>query len=70
MHHRDILNYVTAAASLAGVPLDAARAEAVAVHFARTIAIAKVLEGALLAPEHEPAAIYCPAPFPDHEAVS
>ncbi|HSW17107.1 MAG TPA: DUF4089 domain-containing protein [Ramlibacter sp.] len=60
----DVLPYVKAAAQLIGLTLDDARAQAVSDHFARTLAIAKVLESAPLAPHDEPAEIYRPAPFP------
>lgn len=64
MEESEVLQYVKAAASAIGLPLDAARAAAVAQHFGRTVAIARALEHAPLAPEDEPAEIYCPAPFP------
>ena len=64
MEEREVLNYVRAAAQAVGLPLEEARAQAVAAHFGRTAAMAGLLEGADLAPEHEPAEIYRPAPFP------
>lgn len=67
MQPQDVLAYVKAAAQAVGLPLDDARAEAVAVHFGRTLAIAQALEGAALAPEDELAEIYRPAPFPPAE---
>jgi len=60
----EVLAYVKAAASLLALPLDEARAQAVAGHLGRTVAMAKLLEGAALAPEDELAEIYKPAPFP------
>lgn len=67
MEESEVLPYVKSAAAAIGVPLDAARANAVAQHFARTVAIARVLDHAPLAPEVELAEIYCPAPFPAAE---
>ena len=64
MEEREVLNYVKAAALVVGLPMDDARAVAVAAHLARTVAMARLLEGANLAPEQELAQIYCPAPFP------
>jgi hypothetical protein len=60
----EVLAYVKATASLLSLPLDEARAQAVAVHLGRTAAMATLLEKAALAPEHELAEIYRPAPFP------
>ena len=68
MEEAEVLNYVKAAAQAIGVPLDEARAQAVAQHFGRTVAIARLLEKADLAPEHELAEIYRPAPFPSEDA--
>lgn len=60
------LAYVQAAAELLSLPMDGARAHAVAEHFERTAAMARLLEQALvLAPHDEPAGLYCPAPFPE-----
>ena len=67
MSEDEALAYVRAAAALAGLPLDDARAQAVAMHLSRTAALAKLLEQAALAPEQEPAEIYKPAPFPSQE---
>jgi hypothetical protein len=60
----EVLQYVKSAAQAVGLPLDEARAAAVAQHFGRTVAIARLLEQAPLAPEQELAEIYSPAPFP------
>lgn len=68
MDETEVLAYVKAAARLQGLPLDDGRAQAVAAHFARTVAIARVLEGAPLAPDQELAEIYQPAPFPADDA--
>ena len=65
MDEREVLNYVKAAAQAVHLPLDEARAAAVAVHLGRTVAMARLLDGADLAPEQELAEIYCPAPFPE-----
>lgn len=64
MQEQEILHYVTAAAPALGLRLDAQRAAAVAQHFGRTVAMARLLEQAPLAPEHELAEIYHAAPFP------
>jgi hypothetical protein len=63
-----VIAYVRAAAALAGIPLDEARAQAVAQHFSRSAAIAALLETMPLSPEVEPAEMYCPAPFPADDA--
>lgn len=65
MTEDQVLAYVKASAALLELPLDEARMQAVAVHLARTAAMAHQLDGAPLAPHHELAQIYCPAPFPD-----
>ena len=65
MSEDEVLAYVKAAAALAALPLDAARAQAVALHLGRTAAMARLLEGAPLAPHEEPAGTYRPAPFPE-----
>ena len=59
-----IHNYVTSAAALMGLVLDAARAERVAAHFQRTAAMAALLDDAHLAPHDELTELFCPAPFP------
>ncbi|MBA2962878.1 MULTISPECIES: DUF4089 domain-containing protein [Ramlibacter] len=64
MDETQALTYVQATARAIGLPLDEARARAVALHFARSVAIARVLDTAPLAPEGELAEIYRPAPFP------
>lgn len=69
MQDQDVLAYVTAAARLVGLPLDATRAQAVAVHLARTAALARALESAALSPGDEPAEVFCPAPFPDRDGA-
>jgi len=73
MEESAVLNYVKAAAEVVGLPLDDTRARAVAEHFARTVAMARLLDDADLAPEDELAEIYRPAPFPavgEHEDFS
>jgi hypothetical protein len=67
MEESQVLQYVRSAAQAVGLPLDEARAQAVALHLGRTVAIARLVEGAPLAPHHELAEIYCPAPFPAAE---
>jgi hypothetical protein len=69
MSDDDILAYVNAAAAAAGLPLDAARAQRVAAHLARTAAMAQLLESAGLQAHDEPAEVYRPAAFPP-EAVA
>ena len=68
MEESQVLDYVKAAAAAVNIPLDEARACAVALHFGRTVAIARLLEQAELAPHHELAEIYRPAPFPGDDA--
>jgi hypothetical protein len=68
MEETEVLHYVQAAARAIGLPLDEARARAVAQHFARTAAMARVLDGAPMAPGDELAEIYRPAPFPAEDA--
>jgi hypothetical protein len=58
------LDYVKAASVALGIPMDEARAAAVAVHFARTAAMAALLEQAGLREHDEADEIYCPKPFP------
>ena len=70
MEETEILDYVKAAAKAVALPLDEARAQAVAQHMGRTLAIARQLEQAQLAPEHEPAEVYRPAPFPHEDPRS
>lgn len=64
MSEEEVLAYVKAAAALIALPLDEARARAVALHLGRTAAMARLLDEAPLAPEDELAEIYRPAPFP------
>lgn len=68
MEEAEVLRYVQAAARAMALPLDEQRALAVAAHFGRTVAIARLLENVPLAPEHEPAEIFRPAPFPEEDA--
>jgi hypothetical protein len=69
MDESEVLQYVKSAALAVNLQLDEARAKAVALHFGRTVAIARALEAAPLAPEHEPAEIFRPAPFPAEDAA-
>jgi len=59
-----VLAYVRAAAAALAVPLDEAQAQRVAVHLARTAALARQLERSRMTPADEPASVYCPSPFP------
>lgn len=68
MEENEVLAYVRAAARALHLPLDEARAQAVALQLGRTAGIARVLDAVQLAPEHEPAEIYRPAPFPAEDA--
>ncbi len=67
MDETEVLNYVKAAAQAVNLPLDDARAKAVAQHLGRTAAMAKLLDAAPMGPEHELAEIFRPAPFPSVE---
>jgi hypothetical protein len=69
MEENEVLQYVKAAAVAVGLPLDAARAQAVAQHLGRTVAIARVLENAPMAPADELAEVFKPAPFPGEDAA-
>lgn len=64
MKDPDLLPYVRAVAAVMDLPLDDARTHRVALHLARTAALARQLEACRLQPHDEPAEIYCPAPFP------
>jgi Protein of unknown function (DUF4089) len=63
MTDSQVLAYVKASAALQGLPLDEARAAAVAVQLARTALLAQLLDDAPLAPEDELAEIYRPLAF-------
>ena len=58
-----LLEYVKTTAALLDLPLDEARAERVAGHLTLSAALARSLEAYPLAPDIEPAEVYCPAPF-------
>jgi hypothetical protein len=60
----ETLAYVKAAALAVRLPLDDSTAQRVAEHMGRTAAMARMLDGAELAPEQELAEIFRPAPFP------
>jgi hypothetical protein len=64
MEESEVLTYVAVAARAVGLSLDESAQRRVAAHFSRTLAIARVLDQAELAPEDEPAEIFRPAPFP------
>jgi hypothetical protein len=68
MEESQVLQYVQSAAQAIALPLTPERAAAVAQHFGRTVAIARVLDNAALAPHDELAQIYQPAPFPGEES--
>lgn len=70
MEEQDLLAYVRATARALALPLDEARARAVALHLGRTAALERLLEDAPLSPEDEPAEIYRPAPFPEQDPVA
>jgi hypothetical protein len=70
MNNEQALAYVKAAAVAVGLPLDEARAQAVALHLGRTAAMAAQLEAFVLEVSEEPAEVFCPAAFPDvHKPV-
>lgn len=60
----DIERYVRSAAQMASLPLADAQVQRVAVHLARTKALADSLLAVPLPEETEPAEVYRPAPFP------
>lgn len=62
MREAQALSYVIASAAALDLPLDAARAQRVAVYLQRTAAMAEPLMQLPLTPEDELAEIYCPAP--------
>jgi hypothetical protein len=64
MNDADVLAYVKAAAHLLDLPLDETRAHAVAVHLARTSAMARQLDTFAMPLELEACEVFCPAPFP------
>ena len=67
MNPVDVLNYVNSTATLLGIPMDAARAERVASHLQRTVAMAALLDAADLPVDAELAEIYCPTAFKPNE---
>jgi hypothetical protein len=67
MTEQDVLAYVKASALAMNLPLDEARAQAVAQHLGRTVAIARMVETAALAPHDELVEIFRPAAFPGEE---
>jgi hypothetical protein len=64
MTEQEVLDYVKVAARMVQLSLDEARAQAVALHLGRSVAIAAAVEAAALAPHDELAEIFKPAPFP------
>jgi hypothetical protein len=67
MNDDAVLSYVHASAALLDLPLEDGQAQRVATYLRSTAAMARLLEDAPLTVEDEPAALYCPAPFPDAE---
>ncbi|MEO8023103.1 AtzG-like protein [Polaromonas sp.] len=67
MNDTRLLAYVETMAALLKLPLDAARAQRVAVHLQRTAAMAALLEAAPLTVHDELAEIYRPAAFPPND---
>ena len=67
MQDRDVIDYVRAAARLLDLVLDDAQVERVAVHLARTRAMADTLRTVSLGPHDDPAEIFQPAPFPPED---
>lgn len=70
MTGEQVLQYVQASAALQGLHLDAARAQAVALHLARTTHLAALLDHAAPAPEDELAEIYVPLAFPSEDPIA
>jgi hypothetical protein len=66
--HDEIEDYVRVTARFLSLPLDDEQVKRVAVHLARTRALADSLQAVPLEPELELAEIYCPAPFPPGDA--
>jgi hypothetical protein len=64
MTEQETLHYVNATALAINLPLDAAQAQRVAEHLQRTFTIVAALKALPMLPEHEPAEIYRPAPWP------
>ncbi len=65
MTDEEVLNYVNTMAQALDLPLDEQRAKNVAQHLGRTFGMVSGLKNYPLAPEHELAEIFRPAPFPD-----
>jgi hypothetical protein len=64
MDKTQALDYVKAAAVALSLPLDDARAQAVAGHLVLSASLARQLEAYPLDVSDELVEIYCPAPFP------
>ena len=64
MNEQDTLAYVRSAAAAIRLPMDDARARAVAMHLGRTFGMVSGLMAVPLLPHDELAEIYRPAPFP------
>ncbi|CAM3488987.1 DUF4089 domain-containing protein [Bordetella sputigena] len=59
------LAYVHASAALLDLPMEPAQAARVAVYLARTADMARLLDDVPMDVADEPAALFCPAPFPE-----
>jgi hypothetical protein len=64
----DVIDYVRSSARLLELPLTEAQVERVALHLARTRAIAALLRDVPLASHDEIAEVFRPAPFPAEDA--
>ena len=64
MNDSDVLAYVQAAAHMLELPLDDARAKAVAIQLGRTLDMARQLEAFPLPLTEEMSELFCPAAFP------
>jgi hypothetical protein len=64
MDDADVLAYVKATASLLDLPLDDARAHAVALQLGRTLLMARHLEAYPVPLQEEMSELFCPAAFP------
>lgn len=69
MTEQQALDYVRAAGAALRIPMDETCVARVAAHFARTAAMAALLESAGLREHDESDEIYCPKPFPGAPAL-
>ena len=63
MAETDFYAYVRASAAVLALPLEDEQVQRVAQHLSNTARLARLLEGAELAPHHELAEIYSPLAF-------